>query len=1191
MTKPFAHLHCHTHYSLLDGANRIPDLVKKTKEQGMSALAITDHGNLYGALEFYSACKNEEINPIIGYEAYIAPGARTDRSATRMKEASFHLTLLAMNQTGFKNLIKMASTAYLEGFYYKPRIDKELLEAHSEGLICLTGCAASELSQLILCDKMGDAKKLVAWYQKVFGDRVYMEIQNCGLEIQKLCADGTIDLANEMGLPLVATNDAHYLNREDASAHDVLLCVNTRTVLNAENRMKMEGEEFFVRTPDEMYAAFPGREDAVARTQEIADGVDIDLNLNARHFPVFYPPNNKTDVEYLRELCEDGLKWRYGDEITGDHRHRLNTELDVISQMGYSSYFLIVWDFVRFAAEKKIPCQARGSACGAIVAYLLGLSNVCPLKYDLLFERFLDPNRSEPPDIDIDFCRDGRQLVIDYTKEKYGAQNVAQIGTFGTMKAKLAIRDVARVLEVPLHEVDQVAKMVPDTLNISLEQSLEDSPELKEAYEQKPEIKQVIDIGMRIEGLARSAGTHAAGVVVADEPLDNYVPLQKISGKQDVITQWDGPTVEKAGLLKMDFLGLRNLTILDKAVQNVKKHRGIEIDPIQLPLDDLETFELLQRGETKGIFQLESGGMRDLLTKMKPDSFNDIIATSALYRPGPLEGGMVMTYVDVKHGRMPTPKMHPVVDEVLEETYGVMVYQEQVMRILNRLGGIELTSAYACIKAISKKKLPMIARYREEFLAGAKERNLNEDKAVELFEMIEKFAGYGFNKSHSTAYAAVAYQTAYLKAHFPQEFMAALLSCGMESSDRIAEHVDDCRRMQITVLPPDVNRSDVEFSVCTVTDHAHGNGSNGNANGKHTSTRNGMVKAHIAYGLGAIKGVGDQAVQTIVQERQQNGPYKNIFDLAERVGPKALNRSALEILIKAGALDSFGANREQHMSAIERAIQSATSSFRDRQRGQKSLFGGDDSAAEADILVNLPAAPDWTQTQKLAGEKDVFGFYLTTHPLTQHETELKRFSTATINELAQLPEKATVTLGGMITAIKTATTKKPNKNGLSRYVNFDLETTSGIIRCVMWPNEYDMFSELVKDEQIRFVSGQVERRGREPNLMVSEMLTNEQAIKKFTNQLAIQFQQGLHSEDDMQRVRDVLRRHPGKTEVIIVVDTARKQSQHSHLRYVLSTNHELRVSCGADLNAELCSIVGADHFELYGNSRKTYINN
>lgn len=1149
--RPFAHLHCHTHYSLLDGATRIDQYIQKVKDHGMTAAAITDHGNLYGALEFYLACKGAGVNPVLGMEAYIAPGSRFEKSgATRTKEASFHLTLLAINRQGFQNLVKLSSRAFLEGFYYKPRIDKELLAAHSEGLICLSGCAAGELSHLLLGEQWDEAEKLAAWYARTFGDRFYLEIQNAGFDIQTKCAERTIDLANKMGLPLVATNDAHYLNRSDAAVQDVLLCVNTKSERSDTNRMRMDSDQLYVRTPDEMYDAFPGHTDAVARSQEIAERADIDLDLKTRHFPVFQPPDNKRDIDYLRELCEAGMVWRYGaDGITDQHRDRLAFELGVIEKMGYASYFLIVWDFVRFAMEQGIPCSARGSACGAIVAYVLGLSHVCPLKYDLLFERFLDPSRTEPPDIDIDFCRDRRQDVIDYTKAKYGEQNVSQIGTFGTLKAKAAIRDVGRALSVPLKRVDEIAKMVPDELNIELKEALEKSAELKEAYDTDPQIKELLDLAMELEGLARSAGTHAAGVVVSDRPIEEYVPLQTISGKTDIVTQWEGPTVEKAGMLKMDFLGLRNLTILDKAVKNVKQHRGVDIDPVKLPLDDPETFALLQRGETKGIFQLESGGMRDLLTKMKPDKFADIIATSALYRPGPLEGGMVMTYVDVKHGRQPLPRVHPIMDSILDETYGVMVYQEQVMRILNRLGGIELSQSYQCIKAISKKKLETIAKYRAQFIEGAKGNGLPEDKAVELFGMIEKFAGYGFNKSHSTAYGAVAYQTAYLKAHYPVEFMAALLSCELGETDKLIEHLDDCRRMKIDVLPPDVNRSGVEFTV-------HGD--------------------RIAFGLGAIKGVGEGAMRALVAEREANGPFKGIFDLTERVDPKQLTKTVLELLVKCGACDSLGGRRAQMFAVIERAVQGAAAVQRDKQRGQKNLFGGDDTEAEASAAVvqSLPEVPDWSHREQLNFEKEALGFYLTSHPLTEVARQLEAFASHRVEQLVELDDGSEVILGGMISAIKKAQTKKPSRNGHSKYVNFDFEDPTGVVRCIMWPEEFARLGDKIEAEGLRFLKGKVDKRSREPNVIVDSVWTIDEAERDFTGKVAIKFQKGLHDARVVNRVRDILRRYPGKSEVVVFVDTVDDGAPDCRLRFVAQKPLEFKINYNRGLRDELCDVLG-----------------
>ena len=1187
VARPFAHLHCHTHYSLLDGVNRIPDLVTRVKSLGMNSVAMTDHGNMGGAMEFYHTCRKHDVKPIIGYEAYVAPGRRTDRSATRQREAQSHLTLLAMNQKGFDNLIKMSSTAYLEGFHYKPRIDRELLEEFSEGIICLSGCASSQLSKMLLAEKNDDARQLVEWYVKVFGDRFYMEIQDAGFEIQKQCLDLTVDLANRMGLPLVATNDAHYLTRDDARVQDVLLCVNTRTTRDDPKRMKMSNDGLYVCSPEEMYATFTGLEDAVARSQEIADRVDIEM-YDRKLYPVFRPPEGKTDIDYLRELCNERMYERYGDELTDAHWDRLKYELSVIEDKGYASYFLIVWDFVEFARRNSIPCGARGSACGAIVAFLLRLGDVCPLKYDLLFERFLDPSRNEPPDIDIDFCRDRRQMVIDYTKETYGEMNVAQIGTYGTLKAKNAIRDVGRALNVPLPRVNELAKMVPDELNIKLRDALAKSPDLKAAYDSDPMAQELLDYAISVEGLARSTGTHAAGVVVADVPLDTVVPLQKITGKTDIITQWDGPTIESIGLLKMDFLGLRNLTILDKAVNNVQRsHPDFTLEDVKNNLTDKKTFALLQRGETKGVFQLESGGMRDLLTKMKPDCFEDIIATSALYRPGPLEGGMVMEYVDVKNKRKAPRKVHPVVDEVLKETYGVMVYQEQVMRILNRVGNVELASAYKCIKAISKKKQSIIDSFHGEYIAGAAANGISTQLAEELWNLIVAFAGYGFNKSHSTAYGLIAYETAYLKAHFPVEFMAALLSCGMESSERISEHVDDSRRQGIEVLPPDVNTSEVEFAV---------------------------VGDKISFGMAAIKGVGEAALEALVAERNANGPFRNIFDLAERVDPKSLNRSSLETLIKVGALDSLPGNRPQQMEVVERAVQSALSKAKDKASGQMNLFGGDDDEDVRDdgsVEINLPDVPDWPKPQKLAIEKECLGFYLTSHPLAQHSKRIERYAQTKNKQIADMDDGATVTIAGMVGAIKIATAKKTNANGQNKYANFDLEDATAIIRCIAWPSDYERFKELIKTENVVIVQGKVDRRGREPNVVVNRLMTLDQADREFTTQVAIKFDRGLHSLEDVENVRKLLNRFPGSTDVILVVDsfdsagvTAGNGGSHSEpasgnvtatavaepqtdtdtatnrLRYILTTGKDCQVSVGPEFQQALRDAIGEDFFEL-----------
>jgi DNA polymerase-3 subunit alpha len=740
------------------------------------------------------------------------------------------------------------------------------------------------------------------------------------------------------------------------------------------SRMKMDGNQYYLRSPEQMYEAFPEHADAVARSQEIADKVDIDLELGKRHFPTFGVPKETTAEDFLRNLCVTGLKDRYSDtpdmlvdgELAPVVMDRLNTELNVINTLGFANYFLICWDFVRESRKLGIPTTARGSGVGAIVSYGLYLSHVCPIKYDLLFERFLDPSRMEAPDIDIDFCKDRRGEIIRYVKDKYGEPNVAQIGTFGTLAARAALRDVGRVMGIPLARVNQVIGMVPEELGISLDKALEKSEELKSTYDQDGEIREMLDLARRIEGLARNVGTHAAAVVIADQPLTEYVPLAQVSGKTDIITQWSMNDVEDAGLLKMDFLGLRNLTILSKAVDLIEQTTGKVVDPYKFPLDDKDSFALLCRGETKGIFQLESGGIRDLLQRMKPDHFRDIIATNALYRPGPLEGGMVDDYVAVKHGQKKATYKHPVLEEILEETNGVMVYQEQVMRILNRLGGIQLASAYTCIKAISKKKEEIINRFFEQFIEGATDKGMKESEAKDLWSLIQKFAGYGFNKSHSTAYALIAYMTAYLKAHYPVEFMAALLSGDIQGrnfkrKDALVEHLEDCDRMEIEVVAPDVNSSSADFTV---------------GDGK------------IFFGLSAIKGCGGGAADAIVAARV-DGPFKDLFDFCERVEPQSCNRSTIETLIKAGAFDSFGAHRSQLYAIVDRALQSGASAIADKKAGQLNLFGGgEEEAEEVSVTVDLPDIPEMEEREKLNREKEVLGFYLSSHPLAEYENKL-----------------------------------------------------------------------------------------------------------------------------------------------------------------------------------------------------------
>ena len=1121
--RPFVHLHCHSHYSLLDGASSIPRLVQRASEFGMNALALTDHGNLHGALEFYQTAKKHDINPIIGYEAYVAADSRFKKGGDGARESSYHLTLLCQNKTGFENLIKMASAASLEGFYFKPRIDKELLEAHSEGIICLSGCVSSEFNRAILKqggngaeENFAAATEVAQWFHSIYGDRYFIEIMNNGVDIQQIALEGSVEIANRIGVPLVATSDCHYVDREDSDAQDVMLCINTGKFRTDQRRMRMDGDQYFLRDQKQMYGKFPGLEDAVARSQEIADTVDIQLDLGKRHFPVFALPKDTTPEDKLRELCLAGLRERYqgNAEMMPDEgfsevvMKRLDRELGVINKLGFANYFLICWDFVEQARIRDIPATARGSGVGALVCYALYLSHVCPIKYGLLFERFLDENRLEAPDIDIDFCKHRRGEIIRYVKDKYGEDSVAQIGTFGTLKARAAIKDVGRVLGIPLSRVNQITAMVPDVLNISLEQALETSDELRAAYNGDPEIQELIDFARKLEGLARNIGTHAAAVVIGDKPLTEYVPLGRVSGKEDVITQWSMGDVEAAGLLKMDFLGLRNLTILSHAINIIENTRGERIDLQRIPTEDVETFKTLQRGETKGVFQLESGGIRDLLQKMKPDHFRDIIATNALYRPGPLEGGMVQQYIDVKHGRKQAEYPHEVLETILEETHGVMVYQEQVMQILNQLGKIPLASAYTCIKAISKKKEKLIAENYEQFMEGSQAQGLQKSSAQSLWDMILKFAGYGFNKSHSTAYAFVAFQTAYLKTHYPVEFMAALLTGDIPDrnftkKDSLVEHLEDCQRLNIDVVPPNVNLSNVDF---TVSD------------------------SKIFFAMSAIKGCGKGAAKAIAQERAENGDYRDLFDFCERVEATSCSRASLESLIKAGAMDCFGANRAQLLATLERSMQSGAAALSDKKSGQMNLFGGGEDPAEEEASVAMPDIPELEERQLLAAEKEVLGYYLTSHPLAQYRETLSRYCSHSTTQLSGTRDRDRVTMGGMISSVKHSHVKRVrDPNSPTKYVMFDLEDVDGAIRCIQWPTEFAEQGELVQPDTIVVVQGVIDRRGGgdEANLVIDRVILLDEIDQCLTTGIKIRLSEAIHEQNDLKAVREIIRGYPG----------------------------------------------------------------
>jgi DNA polymerase-3 subunit alpha len=1173
----FAHLHCHSHYSLLDGASSIDRLVERTVELGMNALAITDHGNLHGALEFYQAAKGAGINPVIGYEAYIAPGSRFQKDAGNQKDSSYHLTLLARDKTGFANLLQLATKAYLEGFYFKPRIDREILEAHSEGIICLSGCLSSEFNRSLIGssreqqESLRQAKEIAGWFQKLFGDRYFIEIQDNGLAVQRQVTEVALEISRELGIPPVATCDCHYVNREDAEAQDILLCVNTGRFRSDASRMKMDSSEFYLKSPQEMHAAFDGLDrglvtDAVTRSQQIADSVAIELDLGKRHFPGFDVPAGRTASEELRRLCLEGLCERYarvpkrwsedpgpdgGRQLHPVVMERLDRELGVIDTLGFASYFLIVWDFVRYAREHDIPAAARGSGVGSLVAYSLYLSHVCPLEYDLLFERFLDINRREAPDIDIDFCKERRGEVIDYVKQKYGAANVAQIGTFGTLAARAAIRDVGRALGMPIARVDQIVALVPDQLGISLAEASAPGTQLAGACEADGEIRELVDLAGRIEGLARNVGTHAAAVVIADRPLVEYVPLQRVTGKEEVITQWAMGDVEHAGLMKMDFLGLRYLTVVAKTLEIIKATTGEKPDPLAFPLDDAATFATLCRGETKGIFQLESGGIRDLLQRMKPDHFLDIVAVNALYRPGPLEGGMVDEYVNVKHGRKRAEFLHPVMKDVLGETHGVMVYQEQVMRILERLGGIELSSAYTCIKAISKKKLEIIAAFREQFVKGAQAQGLSKQQAEEVFALIEKFAGYGFNKSHSTAYALLAWQTAHLKTHWPMEFMAALLSGDItgrnfKKKDALVEHIEDCRRMGIEVAPPDVNASGVDFTV---------------SGGK------------ILFGLSAIKGCGQQASEAICAERERGGPFRDLDDLCGRVDPSVVNKTAVESLAKAGALDSLGGHRGAILAGIERALAAGASRMADRKSGQKNLFDAFDEpaqAAMAPVPSGLPDVPPLSDLEMRSNEKEVLGYYVHSHPLAEFSGILGAVCTHGTGGLGAAKAKSEVVIGGLVAALKLSNVKQPRPGSThTRYGMFDLEDMDGLVRTICWPEDYARLGEFIQPDAVVVVSGSIDRRAgsEETNLIVNELVPIAEIWAKPVRSVTVKVTEPEHDTATLDRLAEIVRRHPGQTPLRLVIDLADG-------RRVLMEADRQKVAWSQQFLAELTDLLG-----------------
>ena len=1171
MDRQFSHLHLHTQYSLLDGANRVDRLVARVKELGMDSVAMTDHGNLFGAIDFYSQARRAGVKPILGIEAYVAPDVggrasdRTDRTYTGVSDGGFHLVLLAQNLAGWRNLLKLSSDSWVHGFYYKPRMDKTTLREWSDGLIAINGhlgsSLAHHLNSFLKSSDESDWERALdeaRWHAEVFGvddegqPRFYVELQR-HIPEQEAINPLLIQLARELELPLVCDNDAHFLLPEDWDPHDSLVCIATGKIKDDQERLHYP-KDLYVKSPIEMwdlfehYADGAGRE-ALENTLRIADRCRLELDLSENHAPIVKvlrrqdapdpgqfpkgstewfkafcggyellpfdatrdggsPAELKAECDaILRELSEAGLVWRYGvDGITEEIQARLDRELGILADKDISSYFLIVWDFVNEARRRGIPAGARGSGVGTMVGYVLGLSHACPVTYGLLFERFTDPDRSEYPDIDIDICQDGRSEILDYVRQKYdgdGEGTVAQIITFNVLKAKAAIRDVGRVMNMPLPEVDKLCKMVGDQLNITLDQALEQNPELKELYDLDPQVKKWISTARAIEGLSRHAGVHAAGVVIGNQPLSNVVPLavNRQGDRETLVTQWDGPTCEKVGLLKMDFLGLRTLSIIERARQLVSKtldeetirrtidpegRRPASWDPLdldRLTFDDPNVFELFRQGETGGVFQFESDGMRRLLRAMKPDRLGDLIAANALYRPGPM--ALIDDYNARKHGRQEVPSSHPIIEKHTAETYGIMVYQEQVMLIVHELGDIPLRQAYSLIKAISKKKEKEIEKNRARFLEGSQEKGISAGDANRIFELILKFAGYGFNKSHSTGYAIVAYQTAYLKAYFPVQYMAAVLTYEAVSTEKVVKYIDESTRIRcpdghrgIAVRPPDINTSEVGFTPVFDPGEPH--------DPNH---------GHIRFGLSAVKGVGEKAVLSVLEQREEDGGFESIYDFCERVSLQAVNRATIEALIKCGAFDCIHGTdqRAALMEALDGAIQRGQRAAADRLSGQTNLFGVlEEADPESTPEDTLPAIPPWDASRLLKNEKSVLGFYVSSHPLDQVADRVERFSNARAADLARLQPGEIVTIGGLITAVHKRITQRGRSAGQPMAI-LGFEDRTGPVDAVVLPNAYARFHEELVEDRVVFVRGRLQHRDASPSVLVDEVIPLERA--------------------------------------------------------------------------------------------------
>jgi DNA polymerase-3 subunit alpha len=1154
-TPGFAHLHNHTTYSLLDGAQKIDEMCARAAADGQPAIAITDHGNLFGAASFAKKAAKHGIRPIVGIEAYVAVGSRLDRQLVQVEGVGrknyHHLVLLAENYTGYRNLVRLATAGYLEGHYYRPRIDKELLRTHHEGLLCLSACLAGEVATFLRHDRLEQARTAAAELRELFGpDRFWLELQDHGIPEQRAVNEGLARLARELSVPLVATNDTHYLLPEDHLAHDCLICIQTGTTRTTKSGMAYTPEHY-LKTRAEMAARFARHPEALAETLAVAARAHFSFEPQPLQLPEFPVPDGYDLDGYFEKMARDGLAQRLaelqparaaGRELAPEsaYRARLDLELKVVREMGFAGYFLITWDFIRYAREAGIPVgPGRGSAAGSLAAWCLRITNIDPMQYGLLFERFLNPERVTMPDIDIDFCFRGRERVIDYVTGKYGRLNVAQIITFGTMAARAVIRDVGRVLEVPYADVDRIAKLIPAVpgQEITIKQALDDVPKLREVYEQDGQVREMLDLAQRLEGLTRHASTHAAGVVIAPRPIVEFAPLYRGTKEGDEITtQFAKDEIEEMGLLKMDFLGLKTLTLIDDAVRSIEHASGERLDLDALPLDDPAVYELFGRARTSGVFQFESGGMRDILRRLKPERFEDLVALNALYRPGPLGGGLVDDFIKRRHGKIKVAYPHPMLEEILRETYGVIVYQEQVMQIASVMAGYSLGEADILRRAMGKKSKTVMDEQEQEFVRRARARGIDEAVARRVFELMAYFAGYGFNKSHSAAYALVAYQTAWLKAHWPVHFMAALLTTEKANTDKLVLYVNECREMGIEVLPPDVSASGLDFTV------------------EHDAIR---------FGLSAIKNAGEGAIRSIVEARERAGRIGSLHALCLEVDPRLVNKRVLEALVQSGALDSLGARRSQLAAAIDGAMDYGQRQRADREAGQGSLFGG---TGGAPAPPSLPDLPDWDEKTRLSNEKATLGFYVTGHPLESYTELLRQFATHTVGDLRERESGLQVALAGMTSGLRRRRSKKGEW-----WASFAVEDLAGQVEVLVFPKAYAACQARIENDRPVLVEGRLEVDEERRRIVADDVCPLDELRERAADAVQVRLDAGdLDDEELLQRLRGLVASHRGEARLFFEVRRA------GAWRLVALAQSSFRVAPSAAFTREMESMLGPD---------------